>query len=480
MRLEEHPMRLFVFMDHSTWVWAMVVGLVGLLLACPVAAQPVPIPTTWGGDFWSRPRLTGNWGGLRDELGKKGVVLDLDLLQLPQGVVSGGQDEVVRYFGLAEYTLNVDSQKLGLWPGGFLRVQGMSSFGQSVDSASGALIPPSLVSLLPEPGDPATGLMNLTLMQFLSPHFGVVVGKISGLGADENAFAHDYHTTFVNAALSFNMAAALFPLTAFGGSLVVLPWEGAVFTVAVLDPDGTATSNDISEAFQDGVLVAAEGRITIKPFGLVGHQLLGGGWSNKERLSLRQDPSNLARLLLTQEFPRLANPGPRLVRFLERFFPALLVPVQPLNQEGSTWAIYYNFDQYLWSPEGMPDRGIGVFFRFGATDGVANPIKYTYNVGIGARGLLSGRPHDNFGIGWARTDFSDNFLPFLRQRLRLGLGHEDAIELYYNAAITPWLNAALDLQIIEQALARKFDASGTRLVDMDTAVVVGLRVYARF
>jgi porin len=46
------------------------------------------------------------------------VVLDLDLLQLPQVVASGGRNEVARYFGLAEYTLNVDTQKLGLWPGG--------------------------------------------------------------------------------------------------------------------------------------------------------------------------------------------------------------------------------------------------------------------------------------------------------------------------------------------------------------------------
>src|SRR5262245_33058581 len=27
-----------------------------------------------------------------------------------------------------------------------------------------------------------------------------------------------------------------------------------------------------------------------------------------------------------------------------------------------TWAIYYNFDQYLWSPKGEPDKGIGTFF----------------------------------------------------------------------------------------------------------------------
>jgi porin len=93
---------------------------------------------------------------------------------------------------------------------------------------------------------------------------------------------------------------------------------------------------------------------------------------------------------------------------------------------------------------------------------------------------VPGRPCDNFGIGWARTELSGNFVPFLRQQLRLGLGHEDAIELYYNAAITPWLNAAFDLQIIDQAFERKLNASGSQIRDLNTAVVLGLRVYSRF
>jgi len=447
-------------------------------MAGPTHAQPVDIPPTWGGDFWSRPRLTGSWGGLRDELGKKGVVVDIDLLQTPQGVVSGGRDELGRYWGLAEYTLNVDTQKLGLWPGGFLRVQGMSSFGQTIDNASGALVPPNATTLLPEPGGPSTGLINLTFMQFLSKHFGVVVGKIYTLTGDDNTFAHDMRSTFMNTALEFNMTLDLVPFTAYGGGLVILPWDGAVFTVSVIDPSGTARDNDLSDAFSDGVMVAAEGRVTIKPFGLVGHQLLGGAWSNKERTSLQQDPSNIARQLATERFPRLADPGPVLTQFLARFFPSLLVPTQPLNKVDYTWAVYYNFDQYLWSPEGVSDRGIGVFFRFGASDGVANPIKYAYNVGIGAKGLWSWRPHDNFGIGWARTEISGNFVPFLRQQLQLGLGHEDAIELYYNAQITRWFSAAFDLQIIDQALAKTLD--GSQLKDMNTAVVLGLRLYARF
>lgn len=458
----------------------VILGLALLVMAGPASAQPVAVPETWGGDLWSRPRLTGSWGGLRDELGKKGVVFDVDVLLTPQGVTSGGRETEAEFWGNTEYTLNVDTQKLGLWPGGFFKGYAMSGFGDAVNKASGAIVPVNTATLLPDLGNNTTALMNLTFMQFLSPHFGLFVGKIYTLSGDDNDLAHDFRSTFMNAGLDLNMALALFPFSAYGGGIVVVPWEGAVFTASVIDPSGTPTNNDISEAFKDGVLVGAEGRVTIKPFGLVGHQLLGFGWSNKERISLEQDPSNIARLLLTQRFPRLADPGPILSRILERFFPGLLVPVEPLNQTHNTWSVYYNFDQYLWSPEGDPTRGIGPFFRFGISDGVANPIKYAYNVGIGGKGVVPGRPRDSFGIGWARTEFSDKFIPFLRERLHLGLDREDAIEMYYNASITRWLNATLDLQIIDPALKKTLDSSSGRLKDMDTAVVAGLRIYMRF
>src|SRR5262249_34258645 len=154
------------------------------------------------------------------------------------------------------------------------------------------------------------------------------------------------------------------------------------------------------------------------------------------------------------------------------FFPELLVPVVPLNRTSDAWAVYYNFDQYLWSPEGHPDRGIGLFFRFGASDGVANPVRWAYNVGLSGKGVVPGRPDDSFGLGWARTEISKNFVSFLRDRLDIGLDKEDAIEMYYDASITRWLSATLDLQIIDQALKKKLDASG-QLRDMGTAVIAG-------
>jgi porin len=97
MRHEENHIRLPVCMHRTTCAWARGVPVVLLIIAGPIHAQPVDIPATWGGDFWSRPRLTGTWGGLRDELGKKGVVLDVDLLQTLQGVATGGDSDVTTY-----------------------------------------------------------------------------------------------------------------------------------------------------------------------------------------------------------------------------------------------------------------------------------------------------------------------------------------------------------------------------------------------
>ena len=462
--------------------WAFALALTAALLATAGAAgaQPVPIPETYGGDLWSRPRLTGNWFGLRDEMGKKGIVLDADLLLTPQGVASGGRDTVAEFWGNAEYTLNVDTGKAGLWPGGFLRVLANSGFGDSVLRESGALSPVNTAALLPTPNEPTTALMHATFMQFLSPKFALVAGKFFTLDGFPGEFAGNYRTQFQNGGLVFPMTAALVPISAYGGGIVVLPWQGVALSALALDPSGTPGNSDVTEAFRDGVMVLASAQVDVKPFGLVGHQGVQGMWSNKEHFSLDQDPSNLGRLLLEERFPRLGDPGPVLRRILERFFPGLLVPVEPPNRKRDTWAVFYSFDQYLWQPKGDPKRGIGVFFTFGTADGNPNPIKYSYNLGIGGNGVVPGRPHDTFGVGWAHTEFSDHFLPFLRQRLGLGLDHEDAIEMYYSAALTPWLNMTADLQVIDPAIKKTLNSSTNRLEDVNTAVVAGLRLYMRF
>src|SRR5262245_30807451 len=184
-----------------------------------------------------------------------------------------------------------------------------------------------------------------------------------------------------------------------------------------------------------GRLVLGSGQLTVKPFGLVGHQSMSFSWNNKERLSLTQDPTDLATLLLQERFPRLANPGPVLEDILARTFPALLVPARPANRSSSSWTVTYAFDQYFWQPDNDPKRGLGSFFGFGVSDGNPNPIEYSFTIGLDGKGVVPGHPDHCFGIGLGRTQFGSDFVPFLRQQLNLGLQHEDAVEMYYNITV---------------------------------------------
>src|SRR5262245_47186449 len=55
-----------------------------------VAWAQLPQIDNYSGDLWSRPALTGDWGGWRNTLAKKGINLDVDLVQDVQGLNAGG------------------------------------------------------------------------------------------------------------------------------------------------------------------------------------------------------------------------------------------------------------------------------------------------------------------------------------------------------------------------------------------------------
>jgi porin len=416
---------------------------------------------------------------LRDELGKEGVVFDVDLLVTPMDVLSGGRSTGGDTWGNVDYTLNVDTQKLGLWPGGFFNVSVDTGFGSSLFDHAGATVPVNTAVLLPQPNDQTTALMNATFMQFLSEKFGLVVGKFNTFALGEQEFYGNYSTQFLNAAFAFPMTLDQAPFSAFGGGVIALPTEDITLSILALGSNGTATNNNVGDAFSNGAYVLGTGAVTIKPFGLLGHQNFGFSWSNQERFSLEQDPSNIALILLQNRFPRLADPGPILEQILARFFPGLLVPTVPANRESSTWSVNYAFDQYLWQPKGDAKHGVGVFFGVGASDGNPNPIKYAFTAGVGGKGV-PGRTDDSYGLGFARTQFSSAFIPLLRERLGLGLDHEDSFEAYYNLALTGWLSVTADLQVVDPGLKKALSSSGPSLMNVDTATIAGIRFRIRF
>jgi porin len=462
-------------MNHNLRLAALVSALG---TALPLYASTTPPQESLGGDLSSRARLTGDWGGARDDLANKGVTLDLDVYWTPQSITGGGKLDGTEAWGNAIAKLQVDTGKAGWWPGGFIKVQTVTSFGDNLARNTGGLVPANMAWLLPSPVETDTGLQEFTYTQFFSHSFGAFVGKINSL-APTNVLHGNYNTGFANTALNLPLALAMAPLSAYGAGALYLPSKRVTLAAMVLDADGTIMNDDLGDAFRNGVMVIGSADLKVQPGGLPGHQNLTLAWSNKDRTSLIQDPSNIASILLTQRFPLLGDPGPILSEILETHPVPIPIPPLPLNQEDETWAAVYSFEQFLWQPEGDHAHGIGLFFSAGVSDGRANPIKNSYSLGLVGKGVVKGRPYDEFGIGWARTEFSDHFVPYLRDTFDLGLRHEDAVELYYNFAVTPWLAITPSFQIISPALEKALDANN-QLTDLDTTYIAGVRIAVRF
>ena len=85
------------------------------------------------------------------------------------------------------------------------------------------------------------------------------------------------------------------------------------------------------------------------------------------------------------------------------------------------------------------------------------------SLGVGGRGLLPGRDHDTFGLGYYYSAVSDD-LPDI-----LNVDDAQGVELYYNIHATPWLRITPDIQFIDSG----FDS-------VDDAWVLGLRVRMDF
>jgi porin len=109
------------------------------------------VPTPYSGDIWTRSTLSGDWWGVRNDLANKGVTLDMSITQVGQGVVAGGKNGAWEYGGRGDFILNLDSGKLGLWPGGFFNFEMEGNWGLAVNNKTGALMPVSTSQLFPEP-----------------------------------------------------------------------------------------------------------------------------------------------------------------------------------------------------------------------------------------------------------------------------------------------------------------------------------------
>jgi len=139
------------------------------------------------------------------------------------------------------------------------------------------------------------------------------------------------------------------------------------------------------------------------------------------------------------------------------------------RQTGS-WSLFYSADQALHVDPSNPKRSYGLFTNLGLADNGPSPIRWSANVGLGGSSPVKSRPLNTFGIGYSHVGSSGpvkNLAPVL-----LPIGNDDAVELFYNIAVTPYFRITPDLQILMPAQQRTLLPDAR---DIDTAVAFGLR-----
>ena len=406
-------------------------------------------------DLWTRPTLTGDWGGYRSRLKELGLTFGGRVTQFGFGIRGGisapvppplTQGDRFAYTGRGQYDMGVDLEKVVGLPKGRLVVTAEHWWGDyaNVSVANGDGAPAVFgAALPPRSNDPGTPfLTNFFLVQPLSQNLIVVAGKKVLVGEmDQDRFAGGNGTQqFMNQALVANPAFLMnLPYTSFVAG-VVSPQEWGRVVVSVRDPqDRTSDTVGLSHLFSKGAIVSGEVRFKTNFFGLPGDQHIGGIWK-------RFDQKNLNTLLSPpSEYPDTGGASSQ------------------TKSQGYT--VFSGFDQFVVRYTDDEERGWGFFGRAALSDGNPTPVRYFVSGGIGGDSPFKGWSRgDTFGLGWYYIGSTTELGP-VPQAL-VGYRNGTGVELFYKVQVTPWLDVTPDIQYIKP----RFNAIA------DEAFVFGVRV----
>ena len=397
------------------------------------------LPGTVTGDFWNRTQLTGDWGGARTDLARRGYFFDLYSTSTYQDVTSGGLKTGSAFVQNTQLSINLDTERAGFWPGGLFHFTVQSRYGSLPDKTFtvGSYVPQ--YTGLVEPGPlfaNNTYPSEYYLAQAFSKTFSAVIGKISDVFIpDQTLFGNSYKYYFANFNLNKNpMTTNFYNPTAWAVLGVWTPSESLAIGGGVLDPN-SKSDNFAANAFNK-VNLYLTAIASYKVNGLPGQFSPAFNWSNKPKIDLGSPFGPLAPAQVPQAVGAIFG----------------LAPTEGLqiNYKQNSEFLIANVSQYLYVKEdpaeiaeklksGQPLRGIGVFGRFGFAPENANPVTRDASVALFAHGVFDSRPYDSFGVAYYYNKISSALKNSIGQ-LTAGsadVGNERGMEVFYDFAITP-------------------------------------------
>jgi len=414
---------------RATAIWIVAFGASVLCQA----QQERAVTTQQGIDPASEPpakesadgRITGNWGGLRDNLEDGGIAIDLSYTNVFQHNVHGGTDthNGFRSSGSYDLELTLDLEKLLGVTGGTILAVGEGSYGKGL--SEGGKIGDMFGVNDDAGGDRSIDLTELWYEQsFFDGKLAVRVGKIDLTGGfecggcpasfDGNSYANDETAQFLNAAL-VNNPTIPFPDNGLGVMIHYSPVDWFYCSIGAADAQGDARETGFRTAFhnEDYFFYAFEAGLTPRFAGPNGD--LPGAY----RFGLWYDPQ-----------PK------------ERYINDLGGRLRPRSQRDDI-GFYLSFDQAVYRESPGSDQGLGLFLRYGFANEHVNEIAHFWSLGGQYQGLIPDRDDDVLGLAVAQG--------MLTNKLRYydeSPGQETVFEAYYNIEVTDWLNVSPDVQYI--------------------------------
>ena len=438
-------------------------SILGGLLLLPLAqaqdASPDKQPSTES--VWTRDKLTGDWGGLRSDLGKHGIDLEIKLSQFYQNVTSGGIDSGGNgeHGTLLDTWVNLDMSKLfGTWDGFYISGHVQSREGNDVSADAGGLLLPNAALLYPLPGDyDGTQVTSLYATQMLFDGKAAVLGgKLGSFDVLEGLFPQDVVSHGTEGFMNANSIMSIF---SWGRWLTLSQYGVAGWTYAhgmpssgfiVAGHDNTSDSWDMSDSFSDGVGIMLFHRFVYNTEKL-GYVYVGAGGSTKDYAST--DPVDwgfnpLSRLITPEGDP-------------------------VLTKEKKPWDVAVYAYQVLWQEQGVKSSGTGrrVQMFVGGSVGDDNPSFADWDVfaNVQAFGVFDSRPNDRMGFAAHYYHMADDLVE-LGDDFGLNLSEDVwTTELYYNYQINPWLHLSPNVQYAQNEND-----------DDDPAVIIGARLVIDF
>ena len=376
-----------------------------------------PDDTNWS----TRKTLTQDWGGARSSLADKGMIFDLRHTTTYQGLMSGTRrdDDDTGFGNKVDAFITFNSEKMGLWEGGALRVHLDYRYGNAPSTYGGAIFATNTMLYWPGNSEDRLEATSLFYAHKISDTVGLAIGKFNPL--DTLASSAFYGGWGIDRFMNLILAAppsGLIPVV-FMGAIASIKTKPVAWTIMIYDPEDRTFDYFPGDLFETGVNIYVSGAYATMLSGRKTTYIVNALYSTAEGTDYSM--------------------------------------LEPGNYPISTKKGSYNFSvefKHTLQEEGKADWGL--YIKAAIADGNPNYVESSLIVGIGGKALFLDRPQDSFGVGAYYYNLSDH-LEDTGNPLNT-FRDEYAIEAYYNYEVTPWMLIGPDIQYIRPASGRSENA----------------------